>query len=628
MSRARSFALPRTVSVFALALAPALAVAVAVTAAAAATLAADPAVEDGVIEVQKTTITLAADGTVTRDEELAVRPFGPWAVGRFFDPSIDWDDARSTATVRRARTVTPSGRTVEAQRNALVPNTSSALERAVPYARMRQMTVAHVGVETGALTELAYTIADRAPSGVPLWGVAYLDAPLPVTEQALVLRVPAGTAVRHAATCPALVAKAEAGAIVYARRGVPAFNLAEAGGPHAGPCRVAWSAARDWAEVRAFLEGRVRPATEPTAALKERAVKLAPPGLPDEERIGKLHAFVVDGVETVRWPLASFDYAVRPAGAVLDSSIGHPLDKAVLLAALLRAAGYDAQVALAAADARPLPDVPSPALLEEAWVRVAGEPEWLDPAAPLDRRSRAHLAGRAVLPLDGAASAPSTLPELTPAQNRAALRLELALADKGDSLAVSGTEDLDLAGLYNAAAVFDRADERLAKALAAPLAGFGKAKAGAPTVARKDGRASSLRAAVTDGAVPRPRDGRPVRLLVPRVPGALAAETLQLQRGRRSLPLWLPAAAQERVELSLELPDGAELLFAPAPLRLENGAGSLVREVTRDGRKLTVTTTLTLPRREIAPADYAGLRALFAALDGEAGRTVLVAPAP
>jgi hypothetical protein len=591
--------------------------------------------DDGLVLRQATSLVLDGEGKLTRSEESWVKNFTPWVNAHgYYDPNLDWNDARASLTVDLARTFTPDGRVLDARAESIVPNTASSLEQAAPFEHLRQITVSQVGIEEGSTTALAYTIADRRPTGIPLWGILEFTGPLPILDRAVSIVVPTETSLRWAATgCPIQhdASNEPAGTRHSFRMSrVAAVNVAELGGGHAGMCRLAFSTASDWTEVRAFLERRVAVALVEESAIAEKAREIVGDSGLDAERVAKVHAFVVDGIQTVRWPLDAFDYTLRAARDVLASGVGHSLEKAAVLVAMLRALGYDADVALAASErAAPL-DPPSPVPLEEAWVRVASGPDvlWLDPTAPMERRGHPHLAGRAVLLLDGKAVAPETQPELAATQNRAALRLDLTLEDGAHELRVTGREEIDLGGLYNPVPGFDRSKDALTGLATSVASALGGGSAKEVAVGQKSAPLTALAANVDGGALTLPRDGRPIKLVLPRVPRAVTGESLQMHRRRRTLPLVVPAPAEERVDVALALPPGFEILAFPEPISLDVPAGSLEREVVLDGRKITVRTVLRLKEAVVAPASYEGLRGIFALLEAEGGRTILLQPPP
>lgn len=585
--------------------------------------------DDGLLLRQVIEITLDREGLVTRREETYLKMLTD-QVNRagWFDPRLDWNDARATLTVDQAYSIMTDGRVVQAQANSLVPNTDHAFEHAVPFAFMRQMTVAQVGVEHGGTTALAFTVRDRTPSGLPLWGALDLAAPFPILDQRLSISFPEGTAFSWAALfaelSPRVTTKDGMTTYAFDRRNVPPLVPQELAGSGYGTPRLVYSSARGWPAVRQFLERDFPPAPL-SAAVTEKAREIAAGSLSAEEQVARLHSFVVDGIRTVAWPVAAFDYAVRSPEKVLEGSVGHPLEKAVLLAALLQAAGIEqsqgpVKILLAAPGGKIAPEVPSPVQFPEVWVSVGAGARavFLDPAAPLAQRQRAHLTGRPLLFLDRAATGPLVWTALEgDLPHRAALRLSLRLEPSAGELAASGTADLDLGGVYHPSPGFDRTQDRLAPVARAVAAGVGNARVKELFPARLDPAGLAFRAVLEGGKLAVPDSGL-VRVALPRPPGALSGENLQLWRARRNLPLIVAAPAREVTELALDLPSGYEVFAAPAATALKNAAGELQRSVKREERRLVVKTELTLAREVIEPGDYQALRELFAALEDPA----------
>jgi hypothetical protein len=161
----------------------------------------------------------------------------------------------------------------------------------------------------------------------------------------------------------------------------------------------------------------------------------------------------------------------------------------------------------------------------------------------------------------------------------------------------------------------------------APAAGglapaLGGAKVKELIVAEQSPGLLSFRAKLEEGRLTAGPDGR-VRIALPRVPGAVTGDGLQLFRQRRSRALRVPAPAREIV-VSFTVPAGWEVEHLPQDAGVAAKAGTLRRTVVRDGRKVTLTTALELRERTVAPGDYAELRALFAALEALPGRTIVL----
>ena len=583
--------------------------------------------DDGLWVRRHLIVSLGADGRISTEVEQAIKPFTDHPMREdLLDPRIDWNDARSTLEVLEAVTWMVDGTEVRAQPNSFVPNTAGALEWAVPYAQVRQLTVAHVGVEHGSTSLLRYRVQDRGNLGMPMWGQQSLADFMPIQSQRVILEVPTGTSlhwgVLHGAAQPEQSVQGEFTRLVFQDLAVPGLVLSENHGTVGIPTLV-WSGSPSWKHTRGYLEAQVEPSALADGYVLAKLADVLDGSLTDAERIARIHAFVVDGVRSIDWAPRDFGYATRSAPEVLNSSIGHPLDKAVLLVAMLRAAGFEAHVAFASAHRAWLPEVPVP--FEQVWVRVdAGHfPLWLDPTAHQADHNGLHLAGKPVLVLDGKSEQPTVLRELDVKHNHAQLRAQVELVAEGDGLAASGRADLDLAGLYCPIAGFDRSADQADGVAGGVGAVFGGGTH-STLVAQQSPGYLALGADFEGGSYALPASGL-VRLELPRVPGAVSGAALQSYRVTRSLPVELDGPARELVVLELAVPDGWEPAHLPTPVQLDNAVGRFVRTVADDGEgTLILSAELELKQAVVAPADWPALRALLLEAEAPVGNTLLL----
>ena len=589
--------------------------------------------EDGLIVRQIVEITLDADGKVTRREETALKMLTGYVDRqKHFDPHISWNDTRSELHVDIARSYMRDGTIIDAKKNSVVANTPAELQWAVPYAHIREMIVAHVGVEHDGVTVLGYTITDREPSGVPLWGDIELQAFIPVLDQRITIRVPEGTTLYYSCVGCEMEPEVESsgGTVSYSfhRTNVPSANLAEIPGTHHGLDRLVYSTVDEWADVSTFVGKLVEAAVVVDETVRLKMEEIVGNATLPIEKISLIHGFIVDGVRPVHWPVAAFDYAVRSAADVLSSSIGHPLDKAVLFTAILREAGFQAHVALSPSDPLIAGNVASPTQFDRVWVRVQiGEKWiWLDPDTGLDRRNGHDISGYPTLIISGRAIGRLVM-DVNPASafsNRVGLRAEIEIEDGGHELLLSGFADVDLAMSYNPLVAYDRTKNRQARLAGLIAEAFGGASSDEIFIARQTCDLTSLRTEFSGGSIDVPLDGL-VRVSLPRVPNVLSGEKMQTDRVERTLPLLVPhGPCFERTELVFTLPKGYEPVFLPEDMKIDNYSGSVQRIVKLEERVLTIITELEVKVTEVVPAKWPGFRSLVNALEGEKASTILL----
>lgn len=240
---------------------------------------------------------------------------------------------------------------------------------------------------------------------------------------------------------------------------------------------------------------------------------------------------------------------------------------------------------------------------------------WLDPTSPLESRNVFHLAGRKAMRLVEGQSEPFALPSLDPARNHGSVRIELRLEESEGQVKLSGSADLDLGGLYNPIVGFDRGQDRQRAAVQGLVTSLGNATIRDVRTAEQTSDATSLRVDFEGGTLEDPGNGL-FQLAIPRPPGAILGDSLQLHREKRTLPLVLGAPSRETVEIIVNLPEEWEPAYVPAPDAATNAVGSFERTVKREGARLELRLDLKLLERIVAPGAYADLRALMAQVEG------------
>ena len=222
--------------------------------------------QDGLMVRQMIRVTLDAAGKVEHHEETALKLLsGHLTRQGYLDPRVEWNETRSEMRIDQARTYMRDGTALDVKANSLVPNTADEMQWAVPYANQREMTIAHIGVEHDATSVLAYTITDRAPAGVPLWGVLDLQDFIPILDQWVTIQVPEGTTLHYAGIDCTVKAKLDT------KDGLASYTRVWSGWP-SPPRRTGTSCASTWRRVWT----RRWPWTPPCRRRQTRSSKRAP----------------------------------------------------------------------------------------------------------------------------------------------------------------------------------------------------------------------------------------------------------------------------------------------------------------------------------------------------------------
>jgi len=329
------------------------------------------------------------------------------------------------------------------------------------------------------------------------------------------------------------------------------------------------------------------------------------------ERTYRIHDFVATKVRNIDWAPEDFGFAPRLASVIHASAYGHDLDKAVLLKAMLNEAGIAGSVVLASPTTSLAMRAPSPTQLADVWVLVENGQSrvWLDPSAPLDRRSGRDLEGRAILKLAGRGSTVTRVPLSEPGANAAVMTGLCRLDAEGG---VEGRLRLDLSGSLNPYHRL-RGGVGPLKAFANRVAsGLGGARAAKHELSHFDETLSSISVAAEGGALTR-RDAEIDELALPDLPDRIANRGYEIFRNQRTTPLFLTGLASELVEIEIRLPSGYRVAYQPAPVTVDNAVGRLVISLVPTEGGLTYKRAFTVKKSVVPPEEYPAFRQLITA---------------
>lgn len=377
------------------------------------------------------------------------------------------------------------------------------------------------------------------------------------------------------------------------------------------PLMESWEAVCDLVD-----EGLYAPARKRDRGVERRARQIVADREGEGAAARALYRFVRDQVTTYpSWDvLAVDDGGVRD---VLERGRGTPTDKALLLVALLDAAGIPAELVWAPDrdDGLVDMDVPNPYWFERTLVRLEGPDGavFLDPSDPRlgYGQLRAVNEGQSALVFDRKAPRRITLPRrpFTAHQRRAEVDLELT----GEGRLV-GSGRLVLTGHHAHLALAPGADpEELVatwtESVEERLPGF--------ELTELEVAQSRAEARLAVRFTVRQRDeevlGDEVTFLASRPLGP-AEQLFELPAERRKTPVLLAFGDREELEVTLAWPQGWTVERAPGALGLDNSAGSATYSLDGDraARTLVFRRVVEVRRSSfVESADYADLYRLL-----------------
>lgn len=515
---------------------------------------------------------------------------------------IPYAEGLQELKIVRCATTMVDGKVVPSPENAFNVITPEAAYSYPGFRNLREMVVTHTGLEVGAVTDLEYTVRTKKEFWPFLHGVETLGGEQPVRKMVVVVRVPVGAVLNFACSDAAVkpeVSRLKTGTeyrwtlvdipATPKEKGVP--------DPSSGLRSLYFSTSgTGW-------PGVLDRSGSPPLAVEEARAALG--GTVPLDRGWPALSAVLNSVSKgtklsgVSWSDAGAGVA-SPA-AVYARGYGHALERAGLLAALLRSAGFaDASVAALVPDVAGLERVLAPAALRQAWVGVSvdGEAVFLSPDGRAEAPESPMFSGLKLVgsPAQGAPRA----------SVRRSYYLSLRVKDiDGTKCRVSGDIRVPSGGFQLAKAMQDSQKE--AKAVLDAIfegCGFDKADVrvrGASPHALAfafDADASSFLTSM-DGAV---WLAAPIPPFISRLKDTLALPV-------RSAPLAAGLPAESETFLEITLPDGWKTLASPGDAIVESGGGAATRALQTDGNTVRLTDRLVWKNGGVvAPEEYAAFR--------------------
>jgi len=383
----------------------------------AVTAAADPFV----IEMYSTKVRFETDGTGERRQEVRVKIVNAAGAKQLHTLHFNYDSANETFALAYLRITKADGSVVEAKADAIAKmlddQPAPAVKTAPGFAEVREVQVTTPALAPGdTLDYEADTKIVKSAAPGEFWYSYNFLSRTRARDEELQIDVPADRAIHLKTTpqFPAAITTSGARKIYAWKRTsagtAPANKTADsaAQAKEKAPDVILTSFA-NWEVAGKWIARLERAAAKPGAAITAKSHALIAGKNTDADKIEALYDFVAKWIRLVSIPLEQVNFQPHDAAAILSDGYGDELDKSTLLAALVGAAGFHANVALASTGAEPDMALPWPGALNHPIVTVAAGKNvlWMDPSSdvlpfrmllPNVRGKQALIASTAVAP--------------------------------------------------------------------------------------------------------------------------------------------------------------------------------------------------------------------------------------
>ena len=324
--------------------------------------------------------TLNADGSWVKEVSQRVRLNTYYAFNRALGETfIPYNPDFQKLEIIKSETIMADGKKVVTPQNAFNEVLPFSAHTFADFAGLREMVITHTGLERGAQVELQYRLYTKA-GFIPVFsGQETLTRPFPVDRYTLTVAIPASKEL-HARLFgqKAFMACSQNDSQKTYRidiENLPPSQREPLGHPQAEPL-IVFSTALDWKEA---LPVHDDPSVLPSALIT-RIKKIRSQKMQRLDLLSALQGIAADEVQNCPLHIEDTGWLPRPNERVASRNTATRLEKALLLKAILKEAGIDAQLLVAFGDAF-APQVPTALQAKAFWLKIpdAEKPLYLDP---------------------------------------------------------------------------------------------------------------------------------------------------------------------------------------------------------------------------------------------------------
>jgi len=579
---------------------------------------------DGIILKDVLKYSLDKEGRLTFYRYQLKRILKDFERDRRSDAQIMFNQRLQQVNVLTARSIMRDGQTVDTPEYGLNQITPAALQKAPYFTEFQSKVVSLVGIEVGGFTELEYEIIDQKAFRSLLYGTIPIQLHIPVLSREIIFELPDTRPLSFSAVVlagkkikPESVVKDGIQRTSWQLEHIPHWDDEDNHNLATADCaKLFFSEHGSWSDMSRYFNQIINAASVRDEHLEKRVTELLKDIECPVQKCIRLNKHITNACTTVDFDHLNNFHQVRSARDVLACGYGTTLEKAIVVAEMIRAAGLEADVTLAC----PLPAMPADTfhlgIFPEVWVHVRPLEMYMRPDKVLAEARREHLEGRTLLVVNrkGQEQTPLTLNDAGPgAGNRCDIKVKLAL--KKDAT-IEGTIAATLAGTYNP--YYALAQEETDKVIDW-VKGFTKKcwpgaelekhhfQLFAPTH-------SALSINFSQKKLEKNRDNR-FDFTLPAFLTTFLGLKIPHQYVTRSSTYELPGTLLQNVSWTIELPEDFEILMLPAHTTRATEGTSFeqkceLKEEKGKPASLTCSHTFKVSNRFVKPDQYPGFRTM------------------
>ena len=556
--------------------------------------------------------TLNEDGSIDFHYYKKMKYLTPYAFNRLYGESfIVYNPEFHELTINISKTLQEDGTVIENPENAFNEVLPRFSANAPYYNHLREMVVTHAGLEINAIVKLDYTIHTKPGYYASLSGMEPIKENVPVVEEIISFSIPENVdfnyKVLNIRTSPKLATLEGRKIYKFAFNGLSSkIGVHEPFAPSDGINQpsIIYSTVK-MEELYKSFTAQESFQYKVDESMK-KIVKVAKEDVNDDIELAlKIQDIVANNINYYPIPLSYSGYKVRTAMETFKSNGGTQLEKCILLTALLRESGINAE---------PVMVVPSP-FFDENIGCIAPATEFLVQVNPRETKqlylSATHTsgqnliyqsAGKTVFALNP--SKPLRIEKNEDVENKIKLTGELIF---DDSLKFKGQLELFVSGRSNPYFKLKN-DSTSAKKLL--LGGISTKEIKLLEIKNLSQLRSEISYIIEKGT-PMNNQKNYSFFTLPSCKQGIETWHMNYLSDNRNSILQVPTIISENYDITIQLPEGVSLINPVEKIEKQSGFGKLYVEISQNENEIRIKRSIEILQKEILASDYKGFKEMI-----------------
>jgi len=524
--------------------------------------------------------------------------------------------------INEAYTVMADGKKVIAPENAFNEVLPGFARDIADYNHLREMVVTHTATEIGCVITLDYTI-QTAKGFLPFFfGMEEIGESAPVKDLRIIIRMPLNLSLQYkmlnSRTAPEISELGEQLTYLWNFRNVKALPRSANQDPER-KANLIFSAAKDmtWAYFSFVNQPAFKSSLSPEISHRVEAVTKEKKN--DLDIILALQEVVINEVKLVDVPLVYTGYKVRIPSVVWNSANANSLEKAILLAEMLKLANINACPVATMPVGWYSRDMGNLATFDGYLVQVNPKETgriYLSVNQKQSQNLIYDVLDKTLIQLDGAIESMRTFQE-KPETNLLQMEAKLKL---NDDKTVSGEMDLRMEGIVNPYFRLKK-DSSFAKTL---ITGDIPATQ-METIEQKQLSELKSKSLITNTPIPIKQDYQGfIFFELPRYKTGFDAWNLNQFSGSGTTPVKLDYHLWENYKYQVQIPSGYELFTPPVDLEIKNMLGELKIQISQSGQTITIVRSYENSHDVITSDNMDEFRSMLTAWENVNWRKIVI----